>query len=230
MLTVLAALALLLSGTSQASAWGAGGHRMISSMALEMLLADMPAFLQAEGVSSLIGEISREPDRWRDSGTTHDLERNSGHWVNLDDAGRIVGGPTLLELPDTREEYDTLVRTAGFGQYMAGYLPYAIVDGWQQLVKDFAYWRVLVEATSNAADPAPAARFDRDRDLREMLILRDLGVWSHYVADTSNPMHTTIHSHGWATIPTPTATRWREAFTAASRGRLYRPTSSRSLP
>jgi hypothetical protein len=36
-----------------------------------------------------------------------------------------------------------------------------------------------------------------------MLILRDLGVWSHYVADASNPMHTTIHSDGWGEYPNP---------------------------
>ena len=139
-----------------------------------------------------IGELSREPDRWRDAGTTHDKERNSGHWINLDDQGRAVGGPTLAELPDTREAYDTLTRAVGHTQYSAGYLPYNIIDGWQQLVKDFAYWRVDVAATDTATDPARAARFARDRQLREMLILRDVGVWSHYVADASNPMHTTI--------------------------------------
>ena len=32
---------------------------------------------------------------------------------------------------------------------MAGYLPYNIVGGWQQLVKDFAYWRILVAAMEN---------------------------------------------------------------------------------
>ena len=30
--------------------------------------------------------------------------------------------------------------------YHAGYLPYSIVDGWEQLAKDFAYWRVLTAA------------------------------------------------------------------------------------
>jgi len=86
-----------------------------------------------------IGELSREPDRWREAGITQDLERNSGHWINLDDQGRAVGGPTLAELPDTREAYDTVARGVGLTQYSAGYLPYAIIDGWQQLVKNFAY-------------------------------------------------------------------------------------------
>jgi hypothetical protein len=197
-------LGLLLSGAAgHAQAWEARGHTMISRMAAELLPDTMPAFLLAEGASRQIGELSREPDRWRDSGSTHDGERNSAHWVNLDDAGRIDGGPTLAELPDTREAYDSLMREAGFSQYMSGYLPYAIIDGWQQLVKNFAYWRVLVAASDNATDPAAAARLAQDRQLREMLVLRDLGVWSHYVADAANPMHTTIHSDGWGEYANP---------------------------
>jgi hypothetical protein len=197
-------LGLLVSGAAgHAHAWGAKGHNMISGMAVEMLPDTMPAFLLVEGAGPQIGELSREPDRWRDSGSTHDGERNSAHWVNLDDAGRIDGGPTLAELPDTREEYDSLLREVGFSQYMSGYLPYAVIDGWQQLVKDFAYWRVLVAASDRATDPAVDARLAQDRQLREMLTLRDLGVWSHYVADAGNPMHTTIHSDGWGDYPNP---------------------------
>ena len=179
---------------------------------MELLPDDMPAFLLTEDVPFTIGELSREPDRWRDAGTTHDSERNSGHWINLDDQGRAVGGPTLAELPDTREAYDTLARAVGRTQYSAGYLPYNIVDGWQQLVKDFGYWRVDVAATDTATDPAHAARFARDRQLREMLILRDLGVWSHYVADASNPMHTTIHSDGWGDYPNPSGYTTEKGF------------------
>jgi hypothetical protein len=202
--TSIALFGILLAGLAgEAQAWGAAGHNMISSTAMELLPGDVPAFLLTEDVPFTIGEFSREPDRWRDSGTTHDMERNSGHWINLDDQGRAVGGPTLAELPDTREAYDTLARVVDRTQYSAGYLPYNIVDGWQQLVKDFAYWRVLVAATDETTDPAVAARFARDRALREMLVLRDLGVWSHFVADASNPMHTTIHSDGWGDFPNP---------------------------
>ena len=79
-------------------------------------------------------------------------------------------------------------------------------------MKDFAYWRVDVAATDTATDPAHAARFARDRQLREMLILRDLGVWSHYVADASNPMHTTIHSDGWGDYPNPNGYTTEKGF------------------
>ncbi len=208
-----AIVCLLLPGTAgEAHAWGATGHVMIASMAMELLPDGLPAFLHGKDVPAEVGQLSREPDRSRDSGPTHDSERNSGHWVNLDDTGRILGGPTLAELPETRVDYDTRMRAAGSTQYGAGYLPYNIVDGWQQLVKDFGYWRVDLAATELAADPAQAARYARDRALREMLILRDLGVWSHFVADASNPMHTTIHSDGWGNYPNPAGYSTEKGF------------------
>ena len=57
-----------------------------------------------------------------------------------------------------------------------------------------------------------------------MLILRDLGIWSHYVADASNPMHTTIHSDGWGDFLNPSGystekglhTRFESAFVNAN--------------
>ena len=36
-----------------------------------------------------------------------------------------------------------------------------------------------------------------------MLIIRDLGVWSHYVADASQPLHVSIHFNGWGNYPNP---------------------------
>ena len=90
---------------------------------MELLPDDMPAFLLTEDVPFTIGELSREPDRWRDAGTTHDSERNSGHWINLDDQGRAVGGPTLAELPDTREAYDTLARASAAPNTARGICP-----------------------------------------------------------------------------------------------------------
>jgi hypothetical protein len=48
-----------------------------------------------------------------------------------------------------------------------------------------------------ATDPADRAWFEADRQLREMIIVRDLGVWSHYVGDASQPLHVSIHFNGW---------------------------------
>ena len=33
--------------------------------------------------------------------------------------------------------------------------------------------------------------------------MRDLGYWSHFVADTSQPLHVSIHFNGWGNFPNP---------------------------
>jgi hypothetical protein len=109
----------------------------------------------------------------------------------------------LTLLPDTREQYDTLLQAKGLTQYKAGYLPYSIVDGFQQLRKDFAYWRALTKAIETAQTPEERAWFEADRRLREKLTLRDLGIWSHYGGDASQPLHVSVHFNGWGKYPNP---------------------------
>jgi hypothetical protein len=72
--------------------------------------------------------------------------------------------------------YDTELRAKGFTQYQAGYLPYSIIDGWQQIRKDFAYWRALTKAIETAATPEERAWFEADRRLREKITLHDIGL------------------------------------------------------
>ncbi len=77
----------------------------------------------------------------------------------------------------------------GSDEYKAGYFPYSIIDGWQQLVKDFAYWRANAAGEKFARNDAQRAWFVRDRQTREQLTIRDLGYWSHFVGDASQPLH-----------------------------------------
>ncbi len=114
-----------------------------------------------------------------------------------------MAGLALTALPETREAYDTALRAKGLTQYRAGYLPYAIVDGWQQLVKDFAYWRASTVGAGKAASEEDRAWFAADRQRRERLLIRDLGVWSHYVGDASQPLHVSKHFNGWGPYPNP---------------------------
>lgn len=183
---------------SGAGAWIATGHRLIGVAAVRALPPDLPAFLRTEAAATEIGELSREPDRWKDAGRIHDDDRDPAHFINLDDSGRAMGGPALEALPDTLLLYRTAVRAAGSDENEAGWLPYAIIDAWQQLRLDFAYWRVLSAAERRATDPGRRAWFAEDRRRREALILRDLGELSHYVGDGSQPMHLSIHYNGWA--------------------------------
>jgi len=34
-------------------------------------------------------------------------------------------------------------------------------------------------------------------------VIRDLGVWSHYVGDASQPLHVSEHFDGWGPFPNP---------------------------
>lgn len=200
--TVLA-LAVLSGVPMQALAWGATGHEWISGIAIENLPDTLPAFIRSPEAAAEGAVMGRELDRSKGSGRTHDAERDAGHFIALADDGSVLGVLPLANLPETREEYDTLLRAKGFTQYRAGYLPYSIVDGWQQLRKDFAYWRAAVKGAETATTPEEKAWFEADRKLREKLTLRDLGVWSHYDGDASQPLHVSVHGNGWGNFPNP---------------------------
>ena len=186
-----------------ASAWGSTGHRIIGRLAMGALPMEAPAFLRTADAVLAIGELAREPDRWKGAGKAHDSERDPGHFLDLGDDGRILGGPALDALPATREDYDTALRAVGADSWKAGYLPYSIIDSWQQLAKDFAYWRVDVAAAKMVSDPAHRIWFAGDAAEREALILRDLGTLAHYAGDASQPLHVTEHYNGWGPYPNP---------------------------
>lgn len=197
-----AALAMGLAPAT-AFAWGATGHEYVSGIAAETLPEEIPAFIRTPEATATIAVLGRELDRSKGAGRTHDSERDPGHFVSLDDQGMVAGAFPLEAIPITREAYDTALRAKGFTQYRVGYLPLAMVDGWQQLAKDFAYWRAAMVAARNAASAADRAWFDQDRRRREALTIHDLGIWSHYVGDASQPLHVSIHFDGWGPFPNP---------------------------
>ncbi len=198
-------VASLLAAPTSVLAWGATGHRIIGRLGLATLPPDAPAFLRTEAAVEAGGELAREPDRWKDSGRVHDNERDPAHFVDLGDDGHVLGGPTLTDLPPTREAFDTALRGVGAGvdSWKAGFLPYSIIDAWQQLAKDFAYWRVDTAAAKTVADRAHRAWFAADAKEREALIMRDYGTLAHYVGDGSQPMHVSEHFNGWGPYPNP---------------------------
>lgn len=198
-----AIMAALLLAPAPAFAWGATGHRIVGVLGVEALPDEVPAFLRTPEVAAEIGELAREPDRSKSAGRIHDTDRDAAHFIDVDDAGLVMGGPALAALPPTRAEYETALRAVGSHSWEAGYLYYSLVDGWQQLVKDFAYWRALEAAERLASDPAKRDWYAADRKRREALLIRDLGAWVHYVGDASQPLHVTVHFNGWGPYPNP---------------------------
>ncbi|MFN4295697.1 MAG: S1/P1 Nuclease [Brevundimonas sp.] len=198
-LIALAAVALIAAPAADVGAWGATGHRLIAVAAMRALPDEIPAFLRTTEAATEVGELAREPDRWKGGPRTHARERDTAHFIDFDDNGYVLTpqGPHIDAMPELRSEYEARLTQAGLSVDTAGWLYYALIDGWQQLVRDFAYWRVLNAAEARETDPARRAWYAEDRRRREGLLIRDLGVWSHYVGDASQPLHTSIHYNGW---------------------------------
>ncbi|MFZ1988584.1 MAG: S1/P1 Nuclease [Alphaproteobacteria bacterium] len=200
----LAAVALCFAlAPHEAGAWGATGHRLIGEDAIKALPDEVPAFLRGDAAAAAMGELAREPDRWKGAGATHDGARDPGHFLDLDDFGRVNGGPLLSALPVTREDYESALRAAGTDSTKSGWLPYSIIDNWQQIVRDFALWRAAKAGVQFAKGDAQRFWLDADASRREQLILRDIGEFAHYVGDGSQPLHVTVHYDGWGPGPNP---------------------------
>lgn len=197
------AIILNLSAGSQALAWGDTGHRFVGEEAMRALPDTVPAFLRSPEAILSVGEFSREPDRWRGAGRVHDSERDAAHFIDLDDEGKSLAGLGLAELPTTRADYEAAVRAKGYEPSKAGYLSYSTIDAYQQIVKDMAYWRVLSYLSEHETDAVKKTWYLEDLRRREALILRDIGILSHYVADATQPMHLSIHYNGWGKYPNP---------------------------
>ena len=203
-LTLTALVALTLPVAS-AGAWGNSGHRMVGVAAMQALPDELPAFLRTTAAATEVGELSREPDRWKGGGRTHDRDRDTAHFIDLNEEGHTMtaAGPHISSLPELRSEYERALNEAGLDVDDAGYLPYALIDGYQQLVRDFGYWRVLNAIEARETDSGRRAWYREDRERREALLLRDIGVLSHYVGDGAQPLHLTIHYNGWGDYPNP---------------------------
>jgi hypothetical protein len=173
-----------------AAAWGTRGHLIVSGAAARELAGRVPAFMTTAQASSEIRYLGPEEDRLKGSGLSWDADDDPGHYLDLRDDGTIAGVVALDALPDSREAYDTALHAANTDQYRQGFLPYEILDGWEQLRDDFAHWR---------ADSGNAAA----RAIDQQLVLRDAGVWSHFVGDGSQPLHVTVHFNGWGRYPNP---------------------------
>jgi hypothetical protein len=212
----------VLGGQNAALAWGSTGHRIVGVLAIRNLPASLPEFIRSDDVAWQVGELAREPDRSRGSGDPHDRDLDSGHFVDASDDQKILEGPSLGALPATREDYDSALRAVKADEYKAGYLPYSIIDGWQQLVKDFAYWRVDTAAEKFAKTDEARAWARHDRLLREALTIRDLGYWSHFVGDASQPLHVSVHYDGWGNFPNPEGFRTEKGLHGRFEGAFVR--------
>ncbi len=180
-----ATLCLILGGLSAMRAlppsvrWGEQGHRMVAEAAVSTLPAAMPEFFRRAGPQ--LSYLNPEPDRWRDRGESGSDPAMNGahspeHFIDFE-----LVTPTALAAPHRYAFLDSL-RSAGVKEN-PGLLPYRILELTQRLRVEFKLWRATTDVEK--------------RSFIETRILDDAGILGHYVADGSNPHHTTIHHNGW---------------------------------
>jgi hypothetical protein len=175
----------------QSFAWGADGHKMINRLAGAALPADVPEFLRSKEALDALEYYGPEPDRWKSPGEPElNAAQSPEHFIDLEYAD-LVG-----DLPKRRYDY---VRALAFAQKShpdlplspekVGLQPYQTVEMWERLKSAMRDYRAL-RADHKETKPVEA----------EIVFLA--GWLGHYVADGSQPLHTTIQYNGW-TGPNP---------------------------
>jgi hypothetical protein len=222
----LAALLGLLPVAS--AAWGTSGHHIINLVAMQRLPSDLPGFLLTPDADADVEALGPEMDVLKGAGHSFDRDQDPGHYLDVGDDHRVAGVITLDALPGDMEAYEKALESAGTDPYRVGYLPYTIADGWEQLRKDFAYWRAFSYLATHAAGNRARADFTASQRLRQMLIVRDIGVWGHFVGDGSQPLHVTIHFNDGGIHAPFEGAFVRDYVTAAAVARLVPPGNPRA--
>ncbi|GJQ30540.1 MAG: nuclease [Phycisphaerae bacterium] len=190
-------------------AWDAAGHRMITRLALEGMRAKLgteaPGWLLDSTSVKMVADQAVTPDRWRSDKTpqlTH--LNNPDHYVDIEQLAEF--GLTLRTVPPLRHEFVRVMSLArekpGFTgkpinerrdparvQEYPGFLPHATLENYGKIVSAMRVVRVL----ERLDDPARAHQLEMAR----ASVRYSMGIMAHYVGDAAQPLHTTIHHHGW---------------------------------
>jgi hypothetical protein len=186
-----------------AFAWGYVGHTMINRLAAENLPENVPAFVRTPAAVDEIATLGPEEDRIKGAGRSWDDDNDPGHYLDIGDDGTVAGVVRLDALPLDMQAYADALGKAGTNPYRMGYVPYTIMDGFERVRQDFAIWRVDDYLATHATTPAARSEFAKDRAVHEVLVLRDIGDWGHFVGDGSQPLHITVHFNGWGNYTNP---------------------------
>jgi hypothetical protein len=186
-----ALLLLPLLAVQPAFAWGHDAHAMINRLAAAALPADVPEFLRSPATLDAMAYMGPQPDNWRseDKGLYSTLVPE--HDIDLEIAD--LAGP----LPRLRYDYIRALDAAQpkhpdlkLDPQHVGLLPYSTTETYTMLKSSMRDYRALVAAK-------------QDTKAAECEIVFLAGFLGHYVADGSQPLHTTINYNGWTYGPNP---------------------------
>lgn len=198
-------LILYLASVAALPAWDYEGHRIVNRLALASLPPDFPAFVREAGHAERIIYLANVPDRWRNvdpwlkqvgaSWTDHFLDLEELPAAGLDPrtvssfrydfvvafaAGRAAHPQNFRPIDPARNTDRT--------REWPGFAPWAIAEWCQKLRSAFAYLKAYEEV---GGTPEEIANAKEDA-------IHAMGILGHYVGDSAQPLHTTLHYNGWS--------------------------------
>src|SRR5262249_55890246 len=170
--------------------WGPTGHAVIARAAINALPADVPGFVKLQ--IDWIGERSITPDSYRAASEPFiKMAEDPSHEWHLEQVA------FLKTIPRSRVEfiqalYDQYRRleksdpekAALANPTSTGMLPYTTMEVYERLKVTFRTWR------DQQRDKQPTAFTEQDAAFY-------IGWLGHYVADSSQPLHSSINRDGW---------------------------------
>lgn len=204
---LLAGLAFCASA-SLAGAWDCYGHRVVATLALELTTASpkAPSWMKEPSTLAQIADQACTPDRWRSTKMgqiTH--INNPDHYLDMEDLKPY--GLTLETIPPLRNEFIRAMviakekagesfqgrppRQGDFAktEEWPGFLPHAILEQYGKVVASLKTELILERLNEPArADQLAMARASA---------MYNMGILAHFVGDAAQPLHTTMHHHGW---------------------------------
>ena len=192
-----------------AAAWDYEGHHAVNELALASLPKDFPAFVLAPATRNRIAFLAGEADRWRNETSTRNgtglaLGHASGpdHYLDLEDV--YLYDLTPQTLPPLRYDFVADIvkarlahperfpaidpaKDADHTRELSGFLPWAITENYEKLQSGFATLAAL-EKFGGTPDEIANAKAN---------VVYVMGVMGHFAGDASQPLHTTMHHHGW---------------------------------
>ena len=184
-----------------AFAWDYEGHRTVNQLALASLPTNFPAFIKTSEAQERVAFLAGEPDRWRN---TPDLPlkhlQEPDHYIDVEELAHYEMKAEMLPVfrydfvaalavyrkahPD---HFQAPANDVAHTRQLVGLLPWAIAENYGKLKSGFSYLKTFEE---NGGSPEEIANAQQN-------ILYIMGVMGHYVGDAAQPLHTTVHHHGW---------------------------------
>ena len=191
-----ALIALVLFQNPFAAAWGNEGHVAVNRVAAQKIPASMPHFLRL--AVGEIGYLGPEPDRWR-SPTEFALKnaQEPDHFIDLERVTWLDPLPpgryefyrklyekraSILAQPDS--DSGKSERPDDYLPERVGLQPYITMEVYGRLKAAFREYRQRMASHQ----PTQAV---------QQAIIFYAGWLGHYVADGSQPLHTTVQYNGW---------------------------------